>query len=197
MLYTIDRVGDESFPPERTLRAAHGLADLLGPRARGEVASLFDRECSTILGAGDRQELLDDFLAARPARLSRLLTSLGLACSPEEPCLCEPGTWTLTVECDGPRFTFMVSGIRTPSGVVTSARMTGKVFLTPSLAWREIANAAGVAKQPKPFAKEWRRIWDGFEYRSRSGERRRAVGIRLALRADLRLRANGGRHDAD
>jgi hypothetical protein len=165
----IDPTVCEGFPSESTLRAAQSLADSLGRRARRDVADLFDRA----------------------ARVSGLLKGLGLACSATDPATYSPGTWTLAVQCDGQRFVFVVSGIRTKSGGATSARMSAEVFSSACRAWRAIAKAAGVDEREKPPAAEWRQIWWGV-----SSKRRSVVGVRNALHRDFMIRWNGGDHDS-
>lgn len=68
MIRAIDPSTDDTFPPEGTMRLANWLADVLGPYARDAVAELVWLDCRHILGAGDRQELLDCFFAERAER---------------------------------------------------------------------------------------------------------------------------------
>jgi len=75
---------NHSYPPEYVMRTAHRIADILHPGEACEVVrELFYEECADVLGAGVREELLEDFFAER-ARLRReLLDAAGLSAGPE------------------------------------------------------------------------------------------------------------------
>jgi hypothetical protein len=193
MIRTNRLADDDDFPSKSTIRIAHSLADAADHRARDVIASLLDRDLSPILGAGDRQELLEDLFAERLARQHLLLEGLGLSRVSSAPCIYGPGTWSLTAELDGQRYVFVLSGIRTPHGTVVSARMNARTLYRAASAWRVIAAAAGLDVSAKPSASEWRRWWQGFDYQTSCGQRQRARGIRLHLHDDLVSREMGVR----
>ena len=76
--------GNDSYPPEWVMRTAHRIADILHPAEACEVVrQLFYEECADILGAGDREELLDDIFAERAGLRRELLVTAGLSAGPE------------------------------------------------------------------------------------------------------------------
>jgi hypothetical protein len=182
------------FPSEWTLRTAHRLADRLSPKqARVAVAQLFERECSAILGAGDRREMLEDFFDQRAARQHRLLEGLGLSRTSTTPCLYGPGTWRLSADGQDPKRPFVISGIRTASEGEVVAFLSANDFTTASLAWRAVTAAAGVDANEKLRASEWYRIWWGFDRRTVRRPWHSTRGVRGALWQDFMSREQGGR----
>ena len=76
--------GNDSYPPEYVMRTAHRIADILHPGEACEVVrQLFYEECADVLGAGDREELLDDLFAARAGLRRGLLVTAGLSAGPK------------------------------------------------------------------------------------------------------------------
>lgn len=191
MIRISELANDNEFPSRSLMRMAHAIADVSGDRAGPTIASLFERECSTILGAGDRREMLEAFFAERAARQHLLLEGLGLSRTSTEPCVYGLGTWSLAAELVGKHYIFVLSGIRDPSGAVVSARMSARSYYGAALVWRAIADAADLDPRTKPSASAWRRLWNGFDYRTSCGERHRESGLRCLLHRDLLDREKG------
>ncbi len=182
---------DDSFPSEAVLRAAHRIADKFPPKkARLLVREYFDASCRCVLGPGDRAELTADFFAGRERSRQNFLEGSGLEPDPEIPGLYLPGSWRLTTEETAEQaWHFVIRGVRTASGESVAVRLTVMQFNSASAVLRAVRKAVGVGPHIGLKPSEWRRIWDGFDYRDCDRGKRRAIGLRCLLRRALEVRS--------
>jgi hypothetical protein len=181
MVCKTDVIADVSYPCEAFIREAHRLADRLGPKSRSAIEALLFAECRDVLGAGDRQEWIDNFLEGRADRQQRLLEGLGLVRQSPSPDHYAPGTWRLTVEAVAGGHVFIISGIRSSRGDVMTARLSAKEFTGAAMAWRAIARALGLDARMKPPTTAWYRLWLGFPYQDSRGQAQWAKGVKTML----------------
>lgn len=170
--------------PGRVLQEIARLADSKGSRARAAIEDVLWLKCDAILGATARRRFAEQFIAERAERVREFLAGLGLSRGSEEADAYAPGAWSLAEERRGRGRTFVISGIRAPSGGSVSVRLKVREFNSPAQVWRAIQEVIGSGDYPPPGASLWRRLWRGFTYTDAAGLCRRAAGIREGLLAE-------------
>lgn len=176
----------DGYPSAAVLREAHRLADKFpAVKAREFLREYFDANCRCVLGKGDREELLEDFLAERERSRLAFLEGSGLARDPEIPGRYLPGSWRLTTETDGQGCRFVINGVRRTSGEAVAVRLTVKQFCHAGASLRVIRKAVGAGEHIGLTATEWRRIWEGCDVRSPYGIKQWSKGLRLSLNDQL------------
>lgn len=172
----------DGYPSASVLREAHRLANTLPPgRVREYLRDFFYATCRCVLGKGDREELLEGFLARRERARGVFLEGCGLARDPEVTGCYWPGTWSLSGEQVGRDCWFVINGVQAISGEVVSVRLSARQFMSAKAALRAIKKAVHADEPLGLSAAEWRPIWNGFDYCDSSGLMQRAMGLRVAL----------------
>lgn len=166
-------------------RQAQDAIEKNGPRARDLASLLLHTAYRNAVSDADREAIVDRMVADRAERQHQALEGLGLVRSTVTPYQYLPGTWSMTGVREAHGYVFVVSGIRAPSGAVVSVRLTSKECHSAALAWKAIARAIGPEKVLKPSAAEWRRVWWGFDYSIRRGQRRRALGVWIVMHREM------------
>lgn len=175
-------VADGDCVPAAVLREAHRIADKYPPaKARQLLRELFFATCASVLGKGDREELLQDFLAERERSRLAFLDGLGLVRDWEIPGRYLPGSWWLSNENDGQDCWCVINGVRATSGEFVVVRLTAAQFMRAGESLQAIRKAVGAAEHIGLTATEWQRIWNGFDVRGPYGVKRWSQGLRSSL----------------
>ena len=173
-----------SYPSVAVLREAHRIADKFPPKkARAMVREYFEISCRYLAGPRVLTELVETFFTLRERWRHDFLAGSGLEPDPEIPGRCRPGSWRLTTEETAQQdWQFVIRGVRTASGESVAVRLSVMQFNSAGAVLKVVRKAVNAGKYIGLKSAEWRRIWEGFDYRDGGGGKRRARGLRLLLR---------------
>lgn len=145
------------------LTAEH-IANTLRPaEARVCVEQLLCENCWSILGAGDRREILDAFFAARARLRGRFLEGTGLLPDPTIAGRILPGSWWMHRQPREPN-SFVIEDVFALDGSTVSVPLKTEQFLSAGAVLRAIRRAVGAEGKTTISSTEWQRIWHSPEY---------------------------------
>ncbi|MEI7928720.1 MAG: hypothetical protein WCH40_09235 [Verrucomicrobiales bacterium] len=182
MIKNADWAEVESHTLASTMCAAHRIANTSPPRrAREAIRDLFFLEYRYIAGPAERADILDHFFERRARSRQEFLERLGLARDPDVPGHYLAGTWKFHCVTDRPGFAFEIHDVHATGGRMVAVPLSVKQYIRAASVLSAIRKAVCEPERAGLTAADWRRIWDGFDFRDRYGFKQRARGLRLLL----------------